>query len=448
MNSHHDVPSLSESISRTHLLLAHLGKVNSLGETRQWREKCKLHLDVGKDACEDEFAQFAAITAVTLAVRAECSVSFSLGDPDCPVIVGAKSGNMGNLTDKLTSLGASISDIPIESVVIGIGDSRVVRNSHAPHIQLTWDGWVGAVRPLGTRLAERPGCILSAIVAAGLGVSEAFHYLIGHLDAGWRDLTLSLWDPLAADPLLDVGPYLEYWPDKWTLIGLGHLGQANAWCISALPYRRGECEVWLVDNETISQANVSTGVLTSLADVRTPPLNKTRMISRFLEEFGHRTQMIEMRLPESYVWEPGHPDTALIGVDNLHLRKKLSEIGWPLCVDVGLGSKPSSFASLSIHVFPGPQLSSQVLSWKSTSNQLAEDDLSPAFVEILRQTRDHCGVLMLAERAVATAFVGMTAACFAVAEPLRRLNGGSGLGALSLVLDTLTLRGATAFIDV
>jgi hypothetical protein len=435
-----EIYSISDSTSRTHLLLAHLGIIDSLDGLNTWH--FDLHLEVGEDACANEFAQSAALTTVTLAVRAECTVSFSLADQNCKLIFRAKSSPSEKFADKLSSLGATFRAPSFGAFVIGIGEVPIRQGSSAPQIQLTWDGWVGAIRPLGIRLSERPGCILSAILAAAIGVSEAFHYFIGHLDAGWRELTLSLWDPLALDPLLDVGPQLTYWPDKWTLVGLGHIGQANAWCISALPYSPGECEIFLIDDDSITQANLSTGVFTSDSDVITPPLRKTRMMSRVLEQWDIRTRMIEVRLPESFVWNTDHPETALIGVDNLELRRRLSDIDWPLCVDVGLGSTPSSFASLSIHVFPGPQLSSQVRSWNAEAKRLNVEDLGLAFEEMLRKTGDTCGVLMLAERAVATAFVGMTAACLAVAEPLRRLNGGIGIGALGLVLDTLKSRGS------
>jgi hypothetical protein len=428
------VASLIDSVSRTQLLLMHRGKIGSLEEARKWREVSRIHIHLGDDDRDSEFACAAALTAVTLAVRAECVVTYSLGGARSPE-------HFGKLEVELAALGASRSAIPRDAVLIGIGETPSVRNSGIPAIQLTWDGWVGAVRPFGTRLPERSGCILASIASAALGVSEAFHHFIGHLDAGWRDVTLSLWKPFASDLFEDVGPILTYLPEQWALIGLGHLGQAFAWCISSLPYVKGDGELWLFDDATISAANVSTGVLTSPSDVQVPPLRKARVVGSALESKGFRTRLVEMRLPLRFTREPNHPSVALVGVDNLDLRKKLSDIDWPLCVDVGLGSTPSSFNTLGMHVFPGPQLSTEVVGWNSPAPPATEADLPAAFTQILNDTQDQCGVLMLAERAVATAFVGVIAACLAVADPLSRVNGGSGIGALSLALDAPILRG-------
>ena len=91
----------------------------------------------------------------------------------------------------------------------------------------------------------RPICKVSA---AALAVSDIFHYVVGHDDAGWRAVTLSLWDPLATDAERAVGTTLTRLPDQWMLVGLGHLGQAYAWCIGYLPPREREGKIWLCDD--------------------------------------------------------------------------------------------------------------------------------------------------------------------------------------------------------
>jgi hypothetical protein len=348
------------------------------------------------------------------------------------------------LRDQLLGFGAIEASRPASALVIGIGNQEPSNSVDTPQIQLTWDGWVAALRPFGVRLPERKGSILSAVLASSLAMSEAFQHFLGDLDAGWRPVTLSLWDPLSTSPLDDVGPTLDYLPASLALVGLGHIGQAHAWCLSLLPYLPSTAEVWLVDDDSISYANLSTGAMTTEEDVRTPPLTKARMVARSLESSGFMTRILEIRLPSSYHWEAGHPPVALVGVDNVNLRRRISSVGWPLSIDGGLGATPSSYSSFSIHIFPGAQRSEQIQSWLGQSEPLKIENLAPAFRDLAQRTNDECGILQLAERAVATTFVGMTEACFAVSEVLRRVNGGVELDALSLNLDSPFPRGAVS----
>jgi hypothetical protein len=291
-------------------------------------------------------------------------------------------------------------------------------------------------------MPERSGCILAAIAAGALGVSEVFHHFLGHLDAGWRPISLSLWDPMTPAPDEAAGPSLTHLPDKWMLVGLGHLGQAYAWCLGFLPPAESAPVVWLVDDDKASAANVSTGVLTLPTDAEPRAILKTRLVSRWLESAGYETRLVESRLSDSFRWESDHPAVALIGVDNFYLRRRLSEIGWPLCVDAGLGSAATSFATMSLHCFPGKLESSEVVAW---GEQVARSTYTPrALAKLEGITTDACGVVMLAGQAVAAAFVGMVAGCLVVSEPLRRIAGGLSLDALSLSLDLPSPRGAHA----
>jgi hypothetical protein len=430
---------LVDATSRTHLLLAHLGLIEDLDEAESWLNSRQIHLMVGVEASRDSFAQAAAATVVTLAQRASFSVSIEVGDLDAMISSGIGSGQ--RLPQFLISLGAKIADRPASAAGVAIGNVQAPASNRSPQIQITWDGWVAGVRPIGQRLGERPGCVLASIAAAALGVSELFLHHIGHVDASWRDVTLSLWDPLSPDPASATGTLLTRLPDRLMLVGLGHLGQAFAWCIAHLPYKQDDGEVWLIDDDCVSAANISTGVLTGLIDYSREGVQKTRLVGAILEQVGLKTRLLECRLPLSYRWEPGHPDVALIGIDNLGLRRRLSGIEWPLCVDAGLGSTASSFAALSIHSFPGCQSSTEIESWKESNPPIAADSLAPAFLSLTKSTTDQCGMVMLANQAVAAAFVGMVAACLAVSEPLRRLHGGAGIDVVSLSLGLPNPRG-------
>jgi hypothetical protein len=429
---------LVDQTSRTHLLLAHLDLVDALADSSGWLGSRHIHVVVGRDACAEAFAQAAAVTIVNLAVRASLGVSVSVQDPIARTVLGPYRGEL--LADVLAQLGAS-EPTGAPAFLLTVGDVEGSLRHPGPQLQVTWDGWVAGLRPFGLRMPERDGCILAAVAAGALGVSEAFHHFLGHLDAGWRPVSISLWDPLAPRPEEAIGPKLTHLPEEWMLVGLGHLGQAYAWCLGFLPYTAGQGSVWLVDDDYASAANVSTGILTRPSDAGPDPQLKTRIVCRWLEDAGLTTRLLECRLPESYYWEPGHPGVALIGVDNFRLRRRLSQISWPLCVDAGLGSAATSFAAMSVHSFPGQLLSFDVAAWSGTAVLPVPP---PALTELEGTTTDQCGVVMLADQAVGAAFVGTIAGCLVVAEPLRRIAGGAALDAVTLSLDLPSPRGASA----
>lgn len=435
-------PFAANEVSRTHLLLAHLNLVNELGNADTWLRHNHVDVIVGAAACRSSSAQAAAMTAVTLASRASLTIHAALEDPEAEVLHGHLRGM--RLADALSHLGALDGGVTPSARCLLLGEPVPPDGGGLLCLQATWQGWVAALRSPGIRLAEDDDNVLAAITAAALAVSELFHGLLGNLEAGWREVTCSLWDPLSLEPCAATGPALNFLPLRWALVGLGHLGQAAAWCISHLPYEEGRGELWLIDDDTASASNVSTGVMTEPGDA-TARTRKTRLVGSCLERSGRPTRLWESRLPVSYRHEIGHPDVALIGVDNARTRLALSDVDWPLCVDTGLGSTPSSFSSFALHVFPGAYPSSRVASWQGKATPIDEGNLSPAFEHLIAQsTVDRCGAVLLAGRVVAAAFVGVMASCFAVAEPLRRIHGGQGVDVLTLELQGVRPRGATA----
>lgn len=449
---------LVDTTSRTHLLLAKAGLVDSLEEAGLWLAARRIAVRVGADACNDEYGQAAALTAVSLAARASIPVTVTVADPRAILSAGPWKGLM--LGETLGLLGdlnvhqdnsADVILPPLKAELL-IGESTESRRSGAsegdiPRLQVSWDGWVAGVRSAGERLPERNGCVLAAAAAAALAVSEVFSHLAGHLDAAWRDISLSLWDPLAADPFKTIGPRLDWLPDRWQIVGLGHLGQAAAWCISLLPYPARSGEVWLVDDDFATEANISTGVLTMPSDASVGPagdaLRKTRLVSKALERAGRPTRMIENRLDTNQTrWNPAFPSVALIGVDNLDTRRHLSKVGWPLCVDSGLGSTASSFDALSIYALDTSQSSAEIMAWRTQEADSGSDPV-PAFNELRSQGVDECGIVMLQGRAVGASYVGMTAAALATCEPLRRLHGSPGIRCVGLSLDQGVPTGAS-----
>jgi hypothetical protein len=140
---------------------------------------------------------------------------------------------------------------------------------------------------------------------------------------------------------------------------------------------------------------------------------------------------------------PGECHVALLGVDNLPTRRLTSGAGWTLAIDTGLGDQPGNFDSILIHRFPGSRRSDEIPAWQPRQPHAVAIPQTAAFAD-LQEHRDPCGVTELAGKAAGAAFVGVTAACLAIAEAVRELHGGTGHDTLLLSLTTTAARTSPA----
>jgi hypothetical protein len=270
--------------------------------------------------------------------------------------------------------------------------------------------------------------VLSAIAAGAQLVSEAFGLVraLPGSDAGFRVVEIDLWDPTGDSNAPE--PEFSFAPSAWWLVGLGHLGQAYAWVISWLPYKQPDkVEVVLQDMERTVPANHSTGLFTPAGS---KGVRKTRLVAAHLERAGLDTKIIERKMNSTLVATPDERHVALLGLDNFPTRRLISGVRWPFAIDVGLGAGAANFGALLMRRFPGAVPSNEVIGWHDENQPVTIPD-TPAFGD-LRQRHDQCGVVDLAGKAVGASFVGVIAACFAVAEASRELHGGKGLDVLSV----------------
>jgi hypothetical protein len=410
-----------------------LGEANTLEEAAAQQAAERIDIVAGTECAHSLSHQAALLTAVATACRVVGTVvvAISTNTLEAPVLAGAFVGQQ--IQSALSAMGAatSVKAGTQGALTISVGSNDGIRTSS--FLTATWEGWTGAVYQSGARMAEDGIFPLSAITAAALAVSEAFLRLRRVPDAGLRDVQLSLWEPWSSTA--NPGPTLEYLPRAWWLVGLGHLGQAYSWSLGWLPYDPDNKPAPLLvvqDIDVVTQATLSTGILSSAAD---KGCMKTRMVAKRMDASGFDVRIVERRMSQRVRIEPDEPRVALVGVDNVATRLDLSKVGWNLCVDGGLGAGPRDYTSISMHSFPGPRRSEEVSSWKYASPADPEQLLDePAFQDLEHRTGDRCGVLELAGRSVATTFVGVMAACLVVSEPIRRLHGGSAIASLSLDL--------------
>ena len=306
----------------------------------------------------------------------------------------------------------------------------------------TWEGWSGGVvEETKDRLAESREFPLAGMLAAALGVSEAFQNLRGHAVAGRRSTGLSLWEPQC--DWRDEPAYGEpclYLPKRLWLIGLGHLGQAYVWALGLLPYGdRSAVDLVLQDCDSIVKANRGTGMLSDDSSVGQ---RKTRVVAGRLEALGFNTAITERRFDSATRRSVDEPGVALVGVDDPAPRRLLEEAGFDLIVDAGLGGGTRNYLDMLIHSFPSGV--EAATAWAERLGSAASSVLDqPAYLDIHQQlTRTteltdgeiKCGIIEVAGASVGAAFVGCVAATFVLSEVLRALARGPRFEVLGVSL--------------
>ncbi|WP_328855387.1 hypothetical protein OHB01_12635 [Microbispora hainanensis] len=435
----------SDAVHRTALLSAHDGSQPTIRAALDAHARTGITICADATTCGDVAGQAALLTAVATAVRAFGTVFVAVDGPDEQLKSGPFCGV--SLSHALTEIGAvpSDNDCPAWPVLlIGAQTPPPAPHPDAPVVRASWSGWTARIQAAGDRTEGAlcdDTCVLAPIAAGALGVAEAFTFsrsLPGN-DAGFRDVALDLWS--LGRQVAAPAPLLRYAPCAWWLVGLGHLGQANAWAISWLPYRNPrDIEIILQDTDLTTPANHSTGLLTPANSDGMP---KTRLVAAVLDRQSYRTRLVERPLTPHTIAAPTDSHVALIGVDNLPARRLISSIGWRTAIDAGLGAGPRDFSAIAIHRFPGAFPSTGVPAWADSTTLTVTVPDQPAFKDA-ESRLGRCGVVELAGKAVGAAYVGAIAACLTVAEAVRELHGGPGHDILTLDLVTHDARTASA----
>lgn len=334
------------------------------------------------------------------------------------------------LSEIVPAMGATLVEELPDAPTIALGDA----STSPDRVRPTWQGWAGGVVVGGGQLAESIENPLAGVLAGGLAVSECFQRVRGSIRAGRRSVGLSLWRPDRSWTTTEaVGPALQRLPTRYWLAGLGHLGQAYAWGIGCLPYADpSTVDLVLEDIDTVDEANLATGLLVT-AD--TAARQKTRVVADALEQLGFRTAIVERLFDDGTrrrLRHPAEPGVLLTGFHDAAARRLLEGRGFDLVVDGGLGAGPRGYLGIRVHRFPS-QLRAHAVFAEHLSPVAPDPLAAPAYrAEIDRrlalgegETEIRCGLLEVAGRTVAAAFVGAVAGTIVLAEVLRELHGGS-----------------------
>jgi hypothetical protein len=224
------------------------------------------------------------------------------------------------------------------------------------------------------------------------------------------------------------------------VLGLGHLGQAYCWSLGFLPYAdASRVTVALQDVDRLVGGNQATSLLACHDDAHTL---KTRMVAQQLEKIGFETVIVERRFDARQRRRPDEPGVALAGFDNLDARRALGDAEFDLIVDAGLGHGVDGYLDMMIHAFPAGETPAQTWSRPPTDAARAPSIDAPAYKDLARQmeaagsTADQtqCGLIEIAGRTVAAAFVGAAAGALVISEVLRSLCGGPRYALVDLSL--------------
>ncbi len=415
-----------------------------------------LHIMLGEGWADTLAGQACFLTALNSASRAFLGGVEVSGDLSpmlrVPLYEGLRASEI------VEGLGGRVLETPSsKSPTLLIGEGFHSNKSFC--LQLSWNAWCAQVAPTNV-LSLR--CVddnpLAGITAAALGVNEAFLYVRGEQpEAGYRQIGLSLWNPLAIDDGYSegtCGPALHFLPSALWLVGLGHLGQAYAWTLGMLPYPRGKGpHLVLQDVDRVTESNLSTCLF-----LHTEHLGKrkVRVVGQRLEDIGFTIDLIERRFAANHALQTGEPMTALFGVDNVAARRDLDGAGFDLVIEAGLGSGYRDFRNIRMHRFPGPRRATEI--WIARDGVQSGIALNDTYQKLAKEHHDLCGMTQLASRAVATPFVGVLAAALVLAEVIRPLHGGNTYSTIDIQMKNLKYRNgslpqvnlgcSTPFVDI
>ena len=251
-----------DRVNRTALQLFRAGRAETLKAAEDTLASLVLQVDVGSGLEHDPGAQAALLTIVNAGARAFLGgVRVRVSDD---VVMSEGWGRGRTVSESVRTFGGEIvraHEPEHPTIVVGVPSTGSAIGSIA--CVAACSGWAGGVLEPRTEAPRAPGIAPAGILAGGIAVSECFQHCGGSVEAGQREAGLSLWAPNT--PWLEAaaaGPPLEYLPDRLWLLGLGHLGQANAWTLGMLPYAtRGAARVFLLDTDEIVPGNYATGLL-------------------------------------------------------------------------------------------------------------------------------------------------------------------------------------------
>lgn len=363
-----------------------------------------LEIVVGPDA-NSPTAHAAVLTAVLVGSRTFVGGVRIAGATDQP-LNSSLPLNANTIADAAVLVGAaSFAGEPSHRIVVGRPAEEVTASATA----VWWRGWQAGAAAPNQFVTDEGINPLVGIAAGAVAVGRAFDASRGvSFDAC---STIDLW-PCAEGE--QAPPFEEiYLPGALWLVGLGNLGQAFLWALSALPYADpSKVTLVLQDRDKVSEENWATSVL---VQKEVYGELKTRVGESWAQAKGFELRRVDRRLQVSDRLEADDPRVALSGVDKIEVRRHMSQVGFECIVDVGLGRSAAHFSRYRVtvcdrshpidkHFQAQKDESSQPFAPKNEAYQQLETEIG------------RCGAAEIAGASVAAPYVSALAAAVAISR--------------------------------
>ncbi|MER8600526.1 ThiF family adenylyltransferase [Mesorhizobium sp. M1339] len=295
---------------------------------------------------------------------------------------------------------------PAQQIQIGAASQL----AEARTVRAWWNGWRAGIGTAGEcticDIGENPLC---GIVGGALAVGAAFD--LARRRAVEFPTEVDLWPSVPGD---EPPAFTEvYLPGALWLVGLGNLGQAFLWALSALPYANpADVALVLQDRDKVSEENWATSVL-----VRSETYGdlKTKVAAAWVEAKGFDVRRLDRRLLASDRLEDNDPHVALCGVDKIAARRLMAQTGFQCIVDAGLGRKASDFNRYRVTVFDAARPIDKHFEGQADTAKGNEIPDAHAYRRLQTEVGD-CGTAEIAGASVAAPHVSAIAAAVAVSR--------------------------------
>lgn len=409
--------------SRIEMALVGSGKFG-FDQAQHQLQDVHAHIVLTEDVAMTTAGQSALLTAVALCARCFGSVSVNTL-PGTPYIAKLPIP-VETLDDAARALGAiSPQNDVTHSIVIGSGTAQA---SGSMSVRASWQGWTATAAPAEDEPKACEGNLpLTGIAAAALAVGELFQQRLGNPLAGRREQRISLWSPGTAEAGPAPETVVALPRDIW-LIGLGNLGQAYLWALSALDYADpGEVSLVLQDFDRVDVENFGTSILTQPDDCEEL---KTLISEGWCLRRGFTVTRVDRRLDLNTRREDSEPFLALSGLDKVEPRKLLGNCGFQYVIDAGLGANADDFDRIRINTFDASLSPSEHFKGQHDEDEHVRAESAISTVKAYQDAattviseKERCGFLGVAGKSVAVPYVSALAACLVVAQTIRLVSG-------------------------
>jgi hypothetical protein len=372
-----------------------------------------LEVVVGADAVSPA-AHAAVLTAVSVGHRTFVGGVRVAGAVDQP-LNSALPLTGPSLGEAAAKVGASVfAGAPSRRVVIG-AEGAATEGSWS--IEAWWDGWRAGTAEPGTQACGAGDNPLAGIAAGALAVGRAFEAQCGRDPDPQSEI--NLWPPACDDQQAPAFAEI-FLPGAVWLIGLGNLGQAFLWALSALPYTEPrDVSLVLQDHDKISEENWATSVLVT---DKTYGRLKTQTGEDWATAKGFDVRRIDRRLMAVDRLEDDDPRVALSGVDKIEVRKLMADVGFDCIVDAGLGRTADVFDRYRVTVFDRLRPIDKHFADQKDAPADGAIPQEDAYQRLLDE-EGPCGAAEVAGASVAAPFVSALAAAVAVSRLIAVCSG-------------------------